>query len=269
MSVPILRLSEIHIYPIKSARGIAVSAARVDHRGLEYDRRWMVVDNEGNFLTQRSIPHLALIHTQLRESSLTVTADGMDELLLPLQPESGKTLPIRVWKDSFEALDAGQEAAEWFTQVLSRTCRLVFMSDQTERRVNPKYVPEKAIVSFADAFPFMLISQASLRDLNSRLAEPVPMNRFRPNFVIEGCSAYEEDTWSSITMGSIKFRVAKPCSRCTVPTVNQDTGVRGLEPIRTLSSYRTMNGEIYFGQNLVPAGFGTLLVGDEVRAVLA
>jgi len=189
----------------------------------------------------------------------------MDELLLPLRPESGSTLRVHVWDDSLDAMDTGEEAALWFTKMLARRCRLVFMPDQTERFANPKYAPQKTVVSFADAFPFLLISQASLDDLNARLAEPVTMNRFRPNLVVDGCGPYEEDTWTDLTIGTVGFRVAKPCSRCTVPTVNQETGVRASEPILTLGSYRTMNGKIYFGQNLTHKAQGILTVGDEVR----
>ena len=267
--MPLLRLSELHIYPIKSARGISLSSARVDFRGLEHDRRWMVVDEQGKFLSQRSVPRMALIRVELGATHLAVKAEGMPDLHLPLSPESGDSLRVHVWEDSFDAMDAGPEAAAWFTKMLSRPCRLVYMSDDTERLVNPKYSPEKSVVSFADAFPFMLISQASLNDLNTRLVEPVPMNRFRPNLVLEGCNAYEEDTWANLRIGNIDFRVAKPCSRCTVPTVNQETGIRASEPILTLGSYRTTGGKIYFGQNLTHEAQGILTVGDEVHATRA
>ena len=267
--MPSLRLSELHIYPIKSARGISLSSARVDLRGLEHDRRWMVVDEQGIFLTQRSIPRMALIGVELSSTHLAVTAEGMNQLRVPLKHESGDSLRVHVWDDSFDAMAAGPEEAAWFTKMLSRPCRLVYMSDDTERLVNPKYSPEKSVVSFADAFPFMLISQASLNDLNTRLVEPVPMNRFRPNLVLEGCDPYEEDTWASLRIGTVGFRVAKPCSRCTVPTVNQETGIRASEPVLTLGSYRTTGGKIYFGQNLTHEARGILTVDDEVHATRA
>ena len=263
--MPSLRLSELYMYPIKSARGISLSAAHADTRGLEHDRRWMVVDEQGKFLTQRSIPQMALIRVELGPSHLSVKAEGTNELRLPLRPDSGDSMHVCVWDDSFDAMDAGDDAASWFSKMLSRPCRLVFMPDRTERFVNPKYAPQKSLVSFADAFPFLLISQASLDDLNSRLIEPVPMNRFRPNLVVEGCNAYEEDTWATVTIGSISFRVAKPCARCTVPTVDQETGIRSPEPILTLSSYRTVEGQVYFGQNLTHDTLGMLTVGDEVH----
>jgi hypothetical protein len=224
----------------------------------------MVVDEHGKFLTQRSIPSMALISVEMRPAHLVVTAAGMDELLVPLRPDSGRTQRVQVWDDSLDAIDTGEEAALWFTKMLSRQCRLVFMPDRTERFVNPKYVSQRTAVSFADAFPFLLISQASLDDLNARLAEPVAMNRFRPNLVVTGCGPFEEDTWNNLKAGTVRFRVAKPCSRCTVPTVNQETGIRTSEPILTLGSYRTMNGKIYFGQNLTHEGNGLLTVGDEI-----
>ena len=225
----------------------------------------MVVDEQGKFLTQRSIPRMALIRVELDPSHLSVKAEGMNELRLPLRPNSGDSLHVRVWDDSFDAMDAGDDAASWFTKMLSRPCRLVFMPDWAERFVNPKYAPQKSLVSFADAFPFLLISQASLNDLNSRLTKPVPTNRFRPNLVIEGCNAYDEDTWASVTIGNIGFRVAKPCARCTVPTVNQETGIRLPEPILTLSTYRTIGGKVCFGQNLIHNSQGMLSIGDEVH----
>jgi len=267
--VPSLRLSELHVYPIKSARGISLSSARVDRRGLEHDRRWMVVDEQGKFLTQRSIPRMALVHVELGSSHLVVKAEGMEDLRLPLRPVSGDAVRVHVWEDSLDATDAGEDAASWFTKMLSRRCRLVFMPDQTERFVNPKYAPQNTVMSFADAFPFLLISQASLDELNSRLTVPVPMNRFRPNLILGGCTAYEEDTWASLRIGTVGFRVAKPCSRCTVPTVDQETGVRAAEPILTLGSYRTIDGKIYFGQNLTHDAHGILNVGDQVHVTPA
>jgi uncharacterized protein len=226
----------------------------------------MVVDQQGNFLTQRSIPRMALIRVKLTSQNLIVESDGMKQLSLPLSPSHGESVHVHVWDDSFDAMDAGPQAATWFTEMLSRPCRLVYMPEQTERLVNPKYSAQKTIVGFADAFPFMLISQASLDELNSRLAESVPMNRFRPNIVLTGCDAYDEDTWTAVRIGSLNFQVAKPCSRCTVPTVNQETGIRASEPMLTLSSYRTVDNKVYFGQNLTHESRGILTIGDEVHA---
>ena len=256
-----LRLSEITIYPIKSAGGISLSSVQLDDRGLELDRRWMVVDEHGLFLTQRTIPRMALITVGLHSDHLAVGARGMRNLTIPFSESPQRTKLVQVWSDSLDALDCGDDASSWFTEFLGLGCRLVRMKEEGVRFANPNYAPE-APVAFTDAFPVLLISQASLGDLNSRLAEPVPMNRFRPNIVIEGSEAFEEDSWKSVRIGSVDFRVVKPCSRCTVPTVNQNTGERGKEPTVTLSTYRVRDSKICFGQNLVHENKGILNIGD-------
>jgi uncharacterized protein len=259
-----LHLSEINIYPIKSAKGISLSSAKLDARGLEFDRRWMVVDEQGHFLTQRTIPKMAVIGVSLQSDHLSVRARGTQDLMIPLESLSTKAVHVQIWSDALEALDVGDEAASWFTEVLGLNCRLVQMPREGIRSVNPHYAPPNTPVSFADAYPVLLISTASLADLNARLSEPVPMNRFRPNIVIDGSGAYEEDSWKSVRVGSVLFSVVKPCSRCTVPTVNQDTGESGKEPLRTLSTYRVRDSNIYFGQNLIHENRGILNVGDPV-----
>jgi len=260
-------LSEINIYPIKSARGISLPAARLDDRGLEYDHRWMVVDEAGHFLTQRTFPKMALINVALREGHLSVTSRGLRELSVPLRTPSEGKLRVQVWDDSLDAIDVGPEASLWFSDLLGFRCRLVRLPEKPVRFVNTRYAPPNTPVSFADAFPLLLISRMSLEDLNARLTDPVPMNRFRPNLVIEGTSPFEEDTWKSLQIGSVSLRVAKPCSRCTLPTVNQDTGETGKEPIRTLATYRTRDSKVYFGQNLIHSGPGILKVGDVAHVI--
>lgn len=262
-----MHLKELFIYPIKSARGISLRTAQLDARGLELDRRWMLVDDDGVFLTQRTIPRMALIRVEVRENHLAVGSDGMEELTVPLFPEAGITRRVRVWEDAVDAIDAGDDVARWFTLMMGRSCRLVHMPEESRRSADPRYAQQESLVGFADAFPLLLISQASLDDLNARLAEPVPMDRFRPNLVVDGCSAYEEDTWERIQIGQTTFHVVKPCARCTVPTVDQTTGQRGTEPLRTLQSYRTLNGKIYFGQNLIHEEKGILIVGDTLSVI--
>jgi len=262
-----LHLTEINIYPIKSARGISLPSAQLDDSGLELDRRWTVVDEKGHFLTQRTLPKMALINVALREDCLSVTSRGLSELSIPFRRPSSEMMRVQVWEDSLDAIDVGQDAASWFTEILGLPCRLVQMPEKPERFIDSKYAPQNSPVSFADAFPLLLISQMSLEDLNARLAVPVPMNRFRPNLVIDGSSAFEEDTWRGLQISSVFFRVAKPCSRCAVPTVNQDTGEAGKEPIRTLSTYRTRDSKVYFGQNLIHEGRGILKVGDVTQAI--
>ncbi len=260
-----LQLTEINIYPVKSARGISLPSAQLDDRGLEFDRRWMVVDEEGRFLTQRTIPKMALIRVALKKDHLSITSRGIGELGVPFRIPAAGNFRVQIWDDSLNAIDVGPDAAMWLTELLGLRCRLVQMPTTPLRFINAKYAPANSPVSFADAFPLLLISEKSLEDLNARLREPVPMNRFRPNLVIDGTSAFEEDMWRSLQIGSVSFRVAKPCARCTVPTVNQDTGETGKEPIRTLSIYRTRDSKVYFGQNLIHESCGILKVGDVAR----
>ncbi len=255
-------LTEINIYPIKSARGISLPSARLDDRGLELDRRWMVVDEHGRFLSQRTLPKMALIQVALKEHYLAITGRGLSELNVPIQTQSTDMIRVQIFDDRLDAHDVGRDAASWFTELLGLRCKLVQMPEAPARFVNTKYAPTGAPVSFADAFPLMLMSEMSLKDLNERLTEPVAMNRFRPNLVVNGAFAFEEDTWRGLQIGSVSFIVAKPCARCTVPTVDQTTGEAGKEPIRTLSTYRTRDSKVYFGQNLIHENRGILNVGD-------
>jgi uncharacterized protein YcbX len=262
-----MHLKELHIYPIKSARGISLKTAQLDARGLELDRHWMLVDDDGNFLTQRKIPRMALIRVEVRENHLAVRTGGLSELMIPRHHESGMSRRVQVFDDAVDAIDDGDDAARWFTSMMGRSCRLVHMPGDAHRIANPRYARQESLVSFVDAFPLLLLSQASLDELNTRLAEPVTMDRFRPNLVIDGCAPYEEDTWERIQIGKTSFHVAKPCARCAVPGVNQGTGERGVEPLRTLESYRTRDGKVYFGQNLIHEGNGLLSVGDSAFAL--
>jgi len=260
-----IQLSGLYIYPIKSAGGIALSTVQVSDRGLQYDRRWMLVDEKGKFLTQRQFPRMALIQVRLGENELVVEAPHQPSLSIPLDYESDHRLPVQIWNDICQAMPLEQEFSQWFSKFLHISCQLVYMPEDSIRPINPNYADPSKPVSFADGFPFLLISQASLQDLNQRLEQPVPMNRFRPNLVVSGCEAYAEDSWRQIRIGSIPFRVVKPCSRCTITTVDQSQGIRGKEPLATLAHYRLRNGQIFFGQNVIQEQLGTLRVGDEVE----
>ncbi|MGB3615923.1 MAG: MOSC domain-containing protein [Elainellaceae cyanobacterium] len=264
-------LSGLYIYPIKSASGIAVSSALITDRGLEYDRRWMLVDANGKFITQRTCPQLALVSVAIAEKNLVVTAPGYDSQAVPLQPPQSALTSVEVWGDRCDAIPLPSEVSAWFSAVLGVTCQLVYMPDESDRPVDHGKVPSPdgtdglPQVSFADAYPFLLISEASLADLNRRLDAPVPMNRFRPNLVVQGCGPFAEDSWGRIRVGAVAFRVAKPCARCTITTVDQTTGQRGIEPLKTLATFRHQQGQIMFGQNLVQEGLGTLRIGDAVE----
>lgn len=266
MTIAQVVLSELNIYPIKSAAGISLQTAEVEWKGLRGDRRWMVVSDQGKFMTQRQFPAMALIAVALEAGQLTITAPAMEPLVVSVQ-DTIPTLEVEVWGDRCQAISTGDAAREWFSQFLQTPCQLVYLPDASIRPVDADYAVDSSRdqVSFADAFPFLLISEASLQDLNDRLKTPIPMNRFRPNFVVRGCDAFAEDGWRRIRIGSVLFHVVKPCSRCGIPTVDQTTGIKGNEPLQTLATYRLQQGQIMFGQNLLSANLGSLRVGDAVE----
>jgi uncharacterized protein len=259
-----VRLTQLNVYPIKSARGIPLLESELDQFGLRYDRRWMVVDESGTFLSQRSHPRLALVATSIGDGALRIEAPSMPGLEVSLDPYPSVVTRVRVWNDRCAATWLGERPARWFSDFLDTPCSLVHMEGETTRPANPRYAGTGTRVSFADAFPFLLISEESLNDLNRRLPEPLPMNRFRPNLVVAGVRPYEEDEWSRIEIGAIGFRILKPCARCVVTTTDQTTAAVGKEPLRTLASYRKVGGEVMFGQNAVHETVGWLRVGDPV-----
>ena len=259
-----LHLSALNIYPIKAAHGIALEQSEVDAFGLRHDRRWMVVDDAGGFLSQRSHPRMALVTPSIQGERLRIEAPGMPALTTPLNPSATVATAVTVWDDSCQASWLGEQAAAWFTEFLGTPCSLVYMADDVVRPADPAYAPRDARVSFADGFPFLLISEESLADLNRRLTQPIPMNRFRPNLVVRGGEPYAEDGWERIEIGGLGLRVVKPCGRCVVTTTDQRTGERGKEPLRTLATYRNRGGEVMFGQNAVHEGPGRLRVGDPI-----
>lgn len=260
-------LTEIYIYPVKSLSGISLQKSEVTERGLKYDRRWMLVDQNNIFITQRKYPQMALIKVELENDLLIFTHKLNNELhfKIPIQIEDGKLENVTIWDDNIDALHFSKEADEWFSDVLNVKCKLVHMPDDVKRHVDKKYATRNEIVSFADAFPFLIIGQASLNDLNNRLKEKVPMNRFRPNFVFTSGNAFDEDRWKSFKIGVITFYPVKPCSRCVITTINQDTAEKYDEPLHTLTMYRTINNKVMFGQNLLHEGTGIIHVNDEIK----
>ena len=260
-----LTLSQLNVYPIKSARGTSVAAWEVDSFGLRHDRRWMVVDAAGRLVTQRTHPRMALARPALVDDRLRVTAPSLPPLDLRLEPAAAITTTVRIWDDVCEALWLGEHAAEWFSRLLAAPVSLVYMPESTVRPASPAYAPAGTRVSFADAYPFLLLSEESLGDLNRRMAAPLPMNRFRPNLVIAGGEPYAEDGLREFDIGRLPFRGVKLCDRCVLTTTDQDTTERGVEPLRTLATYRKWDGKVWFGQNVVHAGPGRLEVGAPVR----
>jgi uncharacterized protein YcbX len=260
-----LRLTGLNIYPIKSARGISVEHSEVDEFGLHYDRRWMVVNPSGEFLSQRTHPRLALVVPHIESDTIRITAPEMPSLDLPLNPKDTVRSRVAVWGDICPASWLGENAAGWFSEFLECACSLVHMADSVVRPADPVFAPSGTRVSFADGFPFLLTSEESLADLNRRLAQPLPMDRFRPNLVVAGAEPYAEDDWQRIEIDGVPMRVVKPCGRCVVTTTDQATGKRGTEPLRTLATYRKRDGEVMFGQNVVHESQGRLSLGDPVR----
>jgi uncharacterized protein len=262
-----MHLSGLYVYPIKSMGGIPLEAWDVDGRGLRYDRRWMLVDEDSWFISQRELPRMARISVRIKADRVVVNAPRMTALELPLGATTGKTVPARIWDDVVEASPVGDDADRWFGEFLGVRCRLVFLPDESVRPVDPDYGEAGDQVGLADGFPFLLISEASLADLNARLERPLPMNRFRPNLVIGGCEAFAEDGWRVVRIGPITFRVVKPCSRCAITTVDQERGATGKEPLRTLARFRKVGNKVLFGQNLIHDGTGTLHTDDPVEIV--
>jgi uncharacterized protein YcbX len=260
-----ISVSALTIYPVKSLGGIGQQSVKLDRFGFTGDRRWMVVNEDRRFLSQRELAAMALITTELTESGLRLDS-GEQSVLVSRPQASAPSLQVRVWEDSVVALDAGSEAADWLSERLTRPCRLVYMAEDAHRYVDGIYAREGETVSFADGFPVLLISQASLDDLNSRLDTPVPMNRFRPNLVVQGCEAFAEDNWRRVRIGSTEFTVAKACSRCAVPSIDQATATKNSEVLQVLASYRrAADRQVYFGQNLLYSGSGELSVGDTLE----
>lgn len=262
-------LSEIWIYPVKSLGGIRLKKSRVEQRGLEFDRRWLVVDESGTFLTQRTHPKMSLIGLAPGEAGFKMfnKRDENDFVLLPYLPETSQMLRVKIWKDVVEALTVCPIADAWLSRKLDKNVRIVYMPDSTQRLMDPRDSPEPTAVSFADDFPYLLISQASLDDLNSRLTEPVSMERFRPNFVISQTLPYAEDSWHTITIGVVRFLITKPCERCIVINIDQQAAQKGTEPLKTLASYRRADKKIHFGQNVISSHTGTIYEGDAVQIV--
>lgn len=264
------RISAITVYPIKSTAGISCSRATLTPLGLRYDRRFMIVDsNTGIFVTQRVHPELSQVRSAFSGERLRVVAPNMPSLELPLEPEAqgGLLRPVQIWEDTCPAQVMDREVNTWFSRFLGRSVTLVYMPKSTRRAVDPERARRSDdVVSFADGFPLLVISEASLEALNARLETPLPMARFRPNLVVAGAmEPHAEDTWARFRVGPITFFGVKPCSRCAITTIDPETAETGREPLATLAMYRKREGKVYFGQNLLHEGSGSIAVGDPVK----
>lgn len=268
------RIASLHVYPVKSCRGIDVDAVRITGTGPEWDRRWMIVKSaDGRFITQRSHPSMARIGVAVGGGNLRLSADDIEALVVPVD-HGGDSRRVVVWNDDCLGIDAGDSAGDWLAAVLGEPLRLVRIDPSLPRLADPGYAgPGPHPVSFADGYPVLMISRESLIDLNRRLPRPIPMERFRPNVVIEGVAAYAEDAMARFRFGPVVLRGVKLCTRCAIPTTDQRTGARDpdLEPLRTLKTYRddrALKG-VTFGQNcVIDAGVGErLAVGAELTII--
>lgn len=260
-----MHLSGLHWYPIKSCRGISAEHVTLDARGIVGDREYLVVDADGGFLTQREHPRLALVAPEPGEPGFAVSAPGHGRC--DWAPRTtGHRIAVTIWNDRCTGVDQGDAPAEWFSDLLGAKCRLVRFAVDHPRRVDPTYAPSSSDqVAFSDGYPLLAVTEEAVAELNRRLPAALPMNRFRPNLVVRGAEAGADDRWSRIRIGAMGASVVKPCIRCRITTTDQRTGEVGVEPLRTLRTYRYVPGTgVWFGQNVCHDGPGTLRVGDPV-----
>jgi uncharacterized protein len=268
-----ITLSSLHIYPIKGIAGITLEQALVEPRGLQHDRRWLLVDADGRFLSQRELPLLGQIQARAFDNAWQLSAPAMPPLLLQ-EPADGQRLPVTVWSDTVNALLADNAANDWFSRVLGQPTRAVYMDAAARRSVDADYSQAGDEVSFADAYPLLIATTASLADLNARIGEPLTMARFRPNLVLDGAEAWAEDGWSRIRIGELEIDLVKPCSRCQVTTLDPGSGAvhPRSEPLRTLATFRRRNlGDkknlVMFAVNAIARGRGRLQRGQSVEVL--
>jgi uncharacterized protein len=266
-------LASIHVYPVKGCRAVDLDRALVEPWGLAGDRRWLIVGADCQFITQRKHPALArVVVTPGPGAAITVSSDGYPALPIPVPGDDAEQLKVTIWRSTVLATAAGSAADAWFSAYLGEPVRLVYLDDPTRRAVDPAYGADGDTVSFADGYPLLLTSAASLDQLGQWLAEagdrPVPMNRFRPNVVVTGFRPWAEDQWRRVTIGPVAFRVAKPCGRCVVTTTDQTTGARGSQPLKMLATRRRFGQNLLFGQNLIPDSPGHIQVGDPIEVIL-
>ncbi len=266
------RVRSLHIYPVKSMRGMTVTSATLDESGFEYDRRWMMVDEQGRFLTQRELPAMARMHTELNDAHLMLRFDEMSEHRVPLQSEQNRIRMVEIWGDGCTAIDEGPDVAHFLSMCFSRPCRLVRLPTKRDRLLDSRYTQQlnrSVAMHFGDSQPLHIVNVASWAELNARMDQSVPIDRFRANIVVEGLDAWQEDDVESWTIGTEHFLQTKSTSRCVVTTINQQDGTSGTEPLRTLAQTRSVNNRVLFGIYVVHASVGGKLhAGDTVRVAL-
>jgi uncharacterized protein YcbX len=265
-----ITVSALNVYPVKGLKGIALTEARCTDRGIEHDRRWMVVDGDRQFISQREHPKMATVWTEIEGDALVLSAPDVGDVRLELRPEGRGNLRVQVWRSTCDAVSVSQVADEWLSSYLGLDCALVYMPDESKRFSNPEFGGEAKRVGFADGYAYLATNEESLADLNAKLRaetmcggtdESLPAEHRR-----EGPAAWAEDDWRVLSLGSVMLRAAKPCGRCQVTTTDQTTGeVQGPEPLATLSTFRDSPFGVRFGMNLVTLREGTIRVGDAVE----
>lgn len=258
-------LNKIILYPIKSLAGISVTAWPLVKTGLQYDRCWMLVDSQGEFLSQRRLATMALIQTQIKDNQLWLSAQGHADISMPLTVANGELITVKVWEYTGQGQTVSNELDSWFTQVLNHPCRLVYHPDHQVRSVDPDYGLEQDQTAYSDGFPLLLTSEASLHNFNQRSGLAIDMRRFRSNLVVGDCAAYAEDLWRTIVINDIRFRLPKPCSRCAIPAINPNSALSEKAVLTALSKFRQRDNKVYFGQNLIHDATGILTVGADIN----
>lgn len=265
-----LKITDLWIYPIKSIAGIQLSQAKVEKRGLQYDRRWVLADEYGTFVHQRDYPEMALLQPEINGDIMTVRHKTKEiaPVSFSMREPASTPVDVTVWDDACSAKPVDKETDQWFSQIIGKNVRLLYMHEDSVRQADQRYAIETTDkVSFADGYPVLIISEESLALLNSKTDEYIPMNRFRGNIIVSGTEAHGEDRLRKITIGEVEMYGVKPCARCIMTTIDVDTAQKGKEPLKSLATYRKLGHKILFGENLIPSNEGQIVVGDTLEVL--
>ena len=262
-----MKVSQLYIYPIKALGGIAISSVNITDRGFENDRRWMLIDENNRFISQREIAEMSLLQVEILQHVMKVNhkKDPANCIEISLTPAASDITTVNIWDTLCEAQLVNTEADRWFSKILDTNCRLVYMPDSTTLKIDDQYaITGNDITSFSDGYPILMVSEESLGDLNDKLDEPLPINRFRPNLVFKGGTPFIEESMKEFSIKDCLFYGVKPCARCVVTTIDQDSAEKGKEPLKTLSLYRRKDAKVIFGENVIAAGTGKISIGDTI-----
>lgn len=261
-----VQIASLWIYPVKGMSGIAVDESMVLHKGLQFDRRWMLIDEQNQFLSQRNYPALALCKIKLHEKHFTISYKN-ETIDVPLA-YNGNTLTATVWNDQVSVLELPGGINNTISQWFGKKLKLVHFTESAIRNIDANYTAGHGTTSLSDGFPILLANSASLDILNEQLDNPVAMNRFRPNIIVKGLKSFEEDGLREFKIGSLALKAVKPCARCTVTTIDQETAIAGVEPLRTLATFRKQDHKVLFGMNVIPLNTGLIRVGEMLTSTI-